>query len=370
MSFSMRFGNDFIRREASSRVTFSLFGRSILFSLTCFARFLMSVKRRRKFSATLHSIEFLDQKSFARANADSSFCLHPHANQVVTPVAFVGSRVITEDILLRQVGGNLRKSSIQIFYGFWNVNSAAGLCREFFHPSLGGEVAHVGVVVETSLHDIDLALVTQQSSQSGVEIMIVATGGVATIGDDDNHAPAAERFEVTKGVENAVIQRGRAFRFSESTEPDLPEEEVTYRTAPGACLSCKTPLQRMGTRLACPSCRSCLVAMSDLETALRAMTEQPDSPPAPAITPLTGGFAGPTRACPQCATPMTPCLFATIPIDRCSAHGIWFDHDELERTLHAAAPQKSPDGVTPVEAAGGALEAAGDVLEILGIFAF
>ncbi len=62
---------------------------------------------------------------------------------------------------------------------------------------------------------------------------------------------------------------------------------------------------------------------------------------------------------------MMPCLFLLIAIDACSSHGIWFDHDELERVLHGAAP-RNPDGeMNIVEVARGVEEAARTLLQLL-----
>jgi hypothetical protein len=67
---------------------------------------------------------------------------------------------------------------------------------------------------------------------------------------------------------------------------------------------------------------------------------------------------------------MTPCTLVMIPIDRCDAHGLWFDHDELERALFAAAPRTPDERLGVVKTAGGVVDGLGTVLDILGIFAF
>lgn len=149
--------------------------------------------------------------------------------------------------------------------------------------------------------------------------------------------------------------------------PALRREAEIYRTPPGACLACSTPLDAMGRRLVCPGCRSCLVPDADVDAAIRAMAG--DEAPGARFTlvPITGGFARP-RPCPRCAAVMAPCMLAAIPIDRCAAHGLWFDHDELERVLFAAAPKPPDDELGAVATAGGVLDGAGRLLELLGIF--
>ena len=42
------------------------------------------------------------------------------------------------------------------------------------------------------------------------------------------------------------------------------------------------------------------------------------------------------RTCPRCQTQMVKHLLYTIRIDRCEAHGIWFDQDEIQRVLAEA----------------------------------
>lgn len=90
-------------------------------------------------------------------------------------------------------------------------------------------------------------------------------------------------------------------------------------------------------------------------------------PPVGAITPLVNGFGTP-RPCPQCTAVMAPCLLLAIAIDRCASHGLWFDHDELERVLLGSGPGEPTDDVGTLGVGGGALDGLGTLLEILGIF--
>jgi hypothetical protein len=142
---------------------------------------------------------------------------------------------------------------------------------------------------------------------------------------------------------------------------------VTYRITPGACLHCGTLLERAGDRLACPTCRSCLVAMAEVERAMRAMQPPDQAAPPMTFTPLVDGFARP-RPCPQCGAVMAPCMLVSIAVDRCHVHGVWFDHDELERVLLASAPSSPKDTIGPVGVVAGVLDVSGTLLQILGIF--
>ena len=47
--------------------------------------------------------------------------------------------------------------------------------------------------------------------------------------------------------------------------------------------------------------------------------------------------AEPIRTCPHCATQMSKHVLYTIQIDRCEAHGLWFDGEELARVLERAS---------------------------------
>jgi Zn-finger nucleic acid-binding protein len=45
---------------------------------------------------------------------------------------------------------------------------------------------------------------------------------------------------------------------------------------------------------------------------------------------------GTALPCPVCSEPMAACFLEGVPVDRCDAHGVWFDVDELDRALKAA----------------------------------
>jgi Zn-finger nucleic acid-binding protein len=70
--------------------------------------------------------------------------------------------------------------------------------------------------------------------------------------------------------------------------------------------------------------------------------------------------ARPALMCAVCTVPMETLVIQGTPVDRCTAHGVWFDASELGHVLaaHAAAhhPEDQDDGV-----AGEALEAGLDI---------
>jgi Zn-finger nucleic acid-binding protein len=46
------------------------------------------------------------------------------------------------------------------------------------------------------------------------------------------------------------------------------------------------------------------------------------------------------RRCPQCDLPMSSLVIERMPVERCTAHGVWFDRQELERVL---SPNVTPE---------------------------
>lgn len=105
-----------------------------------------------------------------------------------------------------------------------------------------------------------------------------------------------------------------------------------------------------------------MIPTDAVEEAIRAMVPagHPQGPPK-IVTCAPGTRA--TRPCPRCARSMTPCLFLLIAIDACGTHGLWFDHGELERVLHAAAPRDAAPNIGGI--ARGVEEAARTLLQLL-----
>jgi Zn-finger nucleic acid-binding protein len=96
------------------------------------------------------------------------------------------------------------------------------------------------------------------------------------------------------------------------------------------CPSCGNELVARAERFACERCTGVLVPATEVETMLRAMA--PDDARTLDEWLRAGGSDAP-RACPRCATKMEVCLLEGVTVDRCAAHGIWFDADELSRAL-------------------------------------
>ena len=101
------------------------------------------------------------------------------------------------------------------------------------------------------------------------------------------------------------------------------------------CPACKTPLAALGDRYGCESCGGLFVETKALAQMIEEMTAQPWLPTAPSE-------AMSARVCPACAIAMTSEAIDDVALDRCTAHGYWFDAGELEATLQtAAAPDES-----------------------------
>lgn len=49
--------------------------------------------------------------------------------------------------------------------------------------------------------------------------------------------------------------------------------------------------------------------------------------------------------CTVCQQPMEPLRLFEVPVDRCHAHGVWFDHGELGKVLHRSAQQAKAEGL-------------------------
>ena len=99
------------------------------------------------------------------------------------------------------------------------------------------------------------------------------------------------------------------------------------------CPSCKeTALAYQGDRWACATCAGAFVENAALAAMIVEMSQQPWD--APAVSGAPGD-----RACPICKTPMIVEVLEAVTIDRCGAHGVWFDDTELQAALHHASTE-------------------------------
>jgi Zn-finger nucleic acid-binding protein len=101
------------------------------------------------------------------------------------------------------------------------------------------------------------------------------------------------------------------------------------------CPACKdTKLQYEGERWTCSTCAGCFVEDAALTAMVMEMTNTPWTVPD-----VKGGPGD--RNCPVCETPMIVEVLEAVTIDRCKAHGVWFDDTELQSALHHASTPDS-----------------------------
>jgi hypothetical protein len=108
------------------------------------------------------------------------------------------------------------------------------------------------------------------------------------------------------------------------------------------------PLREFRTRQICDACEGMMVTLTDLAGAIHDLTS---------ITPTfeyVDGKVG-ARRCPHCAELMTTCKLRVMledeiekprpELDRCDAHGIWFDAEELAKVFEKVATKGFGGGV-------------------------
>jgi Zn-finger nucleic acid-binding protein len=116
-------------------------------------------------------------------------------------------------------------------------------------------------------------------------------------------------------------------------------------------------LRRFQQRLVCDGCNGIMVSISDLAGAIEDLTS--------VVPQFAWDHEKPSeRACPECRSKMTVChivlqieaevLHPKPELDRCEAHGVWFDSLELAKVLekaagkgHGAKSPVSPGSRTP-----------------------
>ncbi|MDB4957161.1 MAG: hypothetical protein JWO36_4730 [Myxococcales bacterium] len=103
----------------------------------------------------------------------------------------------------------------------------------------------------------------------------------------------------------------------------------TYKDRRLGCPSCKeVALDYRGDRWACDTCSGSFVENAALTAMVMDMTNSPWELPV-GVSDKAG-----ERACPVCSEAMRVEVLEAVTIDRCAAHGVWFDDKELEAALH------------------------------------
>lgn len=107
------------------------------------------------------------------------------------------------------------------------------------------------------------------------------------------------------------------------------------------CPRCDRGLETAGDRWKCAGCKGQLVTEPELQHLIAGMLTKlhqdlREPQPLP-FQPAEVQADDPAITCPRCTTVMTRHTLYTLPVDRCPAHGVWFDGTELERALTKAA---------------------------------
>jgi len=109
---------------------------------------------------------------------------------------------------------------------------------------------------------------------------------------------------------------------------------MAYRDGFERCPRCHVELADARSARGCRECGGLWLDEPTLAEMVQTMV--PAEPLAPLVLAVLER-AEPPLACPACGTAMRAVTFCGVPIDRCDAHGIWFDARELETALHRVA---------------------------------
>ncbi len=105
---------------------------------------------------------------------------------------------------------------------------------------------------------------------------------------------------------------------------------MTFRDDTSACPRCQRALSPQPggpTRLWCEHCRGVLVPTAEAEQLISELGRAPFSLPA--------GQPG-DRQCPRCVAKLARFTLFGVELDRCIAHGVWFDAKEFVHVLEAS----------------------------------
>lgn len=128
-----------------------------------------------------------------------------------------------------------------------------------------------------------------------------------------------------------------------------------YRAGPHACPACNAVLRAFHGRLVCDTCHGVMMSLADVAAGIHDMTS------------IDAGLsfakeAVGTRMCPHCEQAMVRCQLRIdlegkvekphVELDRCDAHGLWFDDAKLGAVLEKVAGKGYGGGVGRKQVAG------------------
>jgi hypothetical protein len=149
----------------------------------------------------------------------------------------------------------------------------------------------------------------------------VTSGGIAAAMNSIHEAFAA----------SAPASVGLAISRWHHTRPSVHTLYVSaYKDRHLGCPVCKgVELDYRGERWACEACHGSFVESAALTAMVTDMINGPWE------LPIAAGERG-ERGCPVCGDAMRCEVLEAQAIDRCAAHGVWFDDHELQDALHHA----------------------------------
>lgn len=132
----------------------------------------------------------------------------------------------------------------------------------------------------------------------------------------------------------------------------MDHDATPFRTATLPCPRCRTAPLTGGELRHCPNCQGSWIPEEALHARFTTMTSEIKPQIRWEVTPARLGLP-----CAACGHTMEALLLFDVPVDRCHAHGVWFDKDELAAVLHRSA-QVRPQSPANAGDAGTALAAA------------
>jgi len=106
-----------------------------------------------------------------------------------------------------------------------------------------------------------------------------------------------------------------------------------HRDQFATCPHCQSGLDPHGDRHTCGPCQGVWLSEPALLAVIVSVVKH-DPPVRLAFEPATAELP---QTCPRCATTMTAHRLYGVIVERCSEHGVWFDHGELTAALARAA---------------------------------
>lgn len=105
---------------------------------------------------------------------------------------------------------------------------------------------------------------------------------------------------------------------------------MTLRDQFATCPRCAIALDTTADRKTCGRCHGVFMTEAALVTIIADLVRHTR----PALDFSPPHHDDPLRSCPECASRMSKHGLHDIEVDRCEAHGVWFDHGELQDVFH------------------------------------